>query len=90
MDVWCQDVEKFHTAECILHGSVYFSVYQNVSLIDYWYLHFLTPQMQYTVQECSTHYNTRKTCQSSQWHRMCIFSLFPSTPIPLGIKTGII
>ena len=57
MEVWCQDLEKFHT-----------------------------------VLECSAHYNTRKTCQWPQCHRMCIF--FPlnvlSTLISLGIKTGII
>jgi len=29
----CQVVEKFHTAECLLQGSVYFSVYHNLSLI---------------------------------------------------------
>ena len=84
MEVWCQDLEKFHTAECILQGSVYFSVYQNVSLIDHWYLHSKRSSQFWSVVHklVKVHNDTE-----------CVF-LSPlnvlSTPIPFGIKTGII
>ena len=45
---------NFYTPERLLQGSVYFSVYHNLSLIlinDYWYLHLLLPK-------CSTHFSS--------------------------------
>ena len=54
MEVRCQVVEQFNTAECILQGSVNFSVYHNLSLILITSLtSFNTPNAVQWHQKCS-------------------------------------
>lgn len=72
-DALCQILEKFNTPECILQGSIYFSVYHNFSVVlitdniillsYYWYWH---NHPKCSTQLCSS--RTQKTFQKSQWH----------------------
>ena len=86
--VSCQVVEKIHIAECILQGSFNFSVYHSLSII------LITDICIFYHPKCSTHCRkrTQKTCQSSQWHRKCIYMPLNAllTRIPYGIRNGII